>query len=580
MNYTKNFQKFILFCILILLIFKSSNKKNVNKIDTREKNNNINITKSNDIQNVPKIRKIKDVLFINGYKDKKISHPFRYRILHQIEQLNSGFLESDVIDYVNFEFSIVTNYRIIIFFRCPLTQNVEKAIKFARSLNKKVLFDIDDLIFDIKYTNLIPYIKNLSKDQKIQYDDYVNSIGKTLKLCDQAITTTDALAIELKNYVSNIFINHNVASDEMWKLSEKALMKKVNKTNSNNIIIGYFSVSLYHNSDIEIIKKALIKILKEFKNAKLFLIGEFEINEFLAEFSSQIINKTYIDWKELIEIISNFDINIIPLEYNIFNEVKSENRWVEAALVKVPTIASNIGEFTKVINQNETGILCNNSNDWYISLKTLINNEEMRKYIGENAYNFYKKNYNSIYVGSQFANYINSIANKHIGFFIPCLLNSGGMYVILKHACILTDKGWDVDLILPNSNINLYEFQHYKFNIISLNNTLISSQYDVIVATLYTTIYTTLSYYKTKKHVYLVQNYETDFNSYGNYFRTIAEKTYSIPFNVEYITISKWCQNWLFERYKKKSKYAPNGIDVSEFKSPKRDLKNKNINRR
>ena len=131
-------------------------------------------------------------------------------------------------------------------------------------------------------------------------------------------------------------------------------MKKVNRTNSDNIIIGYFSVSLYHNSDIEIIKKALIKILKEFKNAKLFLIGEFEINEFLAEFSSQIINKTYIDWKELIEIISNFDINIIPLEYNIFNEVKSENRWVEAALVKVPTIASNIGEFTKVINQNGT----------------------------------------------------------------------------------------------------------------------------------------------------------------------------------------------------------------------------------
>ena len=88
----------------------------------------------------------------------------------------------------------------------------------------------------------------------------------------------------------------------------------------------------------------------EFKNAKLFLIGEFEINEFLTEFSSQIINKTYIDWKELIEIISKFDINIIPLEYNIFNEVKSENRWVKAALVKVPTTSSNIGEFTKVIN--------------------------------------------------------------------------------------------------------------------------------------------------------------------------------------------------------------------------------------
>ena len=51
-----------------------------------------------------------------------------------------------------------------------------------------------------------------------------------------------------------------------------------------------------------------------------------------------------------------------------------------------------------------------------------------------------------------------------------------------------------------------------------------NSQYDVIVATLYTTVYNALSYYKTKKHLYLVQNYETDFTSYGSHFRPLAEK--------------------------------------------------------
>ena len=129
------------------------------------------------------------------------------------------------------------------------------------------------------------------------------------------------------------------------------------------------------------IKTSLIKILQIFKNVKSFLIDDFEIPEIFEEFSQQIINKTYIDLKELIEIISNFYINIISLEYTIFNEIKSGNKWVEAALVKVSTIASSIGEFKKVLNQNETGILCNNSNNRYISLKTLINNKEMRKYI-------------------------------------------------------------------------------------------------------------------------------------------------------------------------------------------------------
>ena len=66
------------------------------------------------------------------------------------------------------------------------------------------------------------------------------------------------------------------------------------------------------------IKTSLIKILQIFKNVKLFLIADFEIPDFFEEFSSQIINKAYIDLKELIEIISNFDISIIPLEYKYF----------------------------------------------------------------------------------------------------------------------------------------------------------------------------------------------------------------------------------------------------------------------
>ena len=67
-----------------------------------------------------------------------------------MEQLNAGFLESDEFYYLNFEPIIVINYRILIFYRCPWTTKVETAILLAKSLNKKVLFDIDDLVFDLK----------------------------------------------------------------------------------------------------------------------------------------------------------------------------------------------------------------------------------------------------------------------------------------------------------------------------------------------------------------------------------------------------------------------------------------------
>ena len=494
-----------------------------------------------------------------------------------MEQLKSGFVECDEYFYLNFKPLIIRYYRVIIFFRCPWTENVEEAIILAKSLNKKVLFDIDDLVIDKKYTDKIPFLNTLSKKQKEIYDDGVNRMRKTLKLCHGAITTTETLATELKHYVSTVFINHNVASDKMWRLSQDSLnIINLNKKNKY-IIIGYFSGSITHNPDLEMIKPALIRILKEYKNVKLLLLGELSINNFLNEFPSQISTKKFIDWKELPKIISNVDINIAPIENSTFNWAKSENKWVEAALVKVPTIASNYGEFKKVIKHNETGLLCSDLNDWYISLKTLINNENLRKIIGNNAYQICKEEYNTIYNHKKLVNFINSFSSKHIGFFLPSLHFSGGIYVVLKHAIFLKEEGWDVDLIVPNEKFDFFYFEGNKFNIISLSKITILSQYDIIVATLFTTFFEIIKYYKAKKHLYLVQSYETDFYNYGDKYRIIPEKTYSVSLDIKYITISKWCQSWLWEKYNKNSSYAPNGIDFDNVKYHMRNLDKKKI---
>ena len=61
----------------------------------------------------------------------------------------------------------------------------------------------------------------------------------------------------------------------------------------------------------------------------------------------------------------------------------------------------------------------------------------MRKIIGENAYNICKNKYNTLYTGHDLSNFINNFSSKHIGFYLPSLQISGGVYVILKHACIL-----------------------------------------------------------------------------------------------------------------------------------------------
>ena len=114
----------------------------------------------------------KDVLFINGCDDS-VPHPARYRVSHQREQLEAHNISTEQVFYAQLQLDQVRFYRTFIFFRCPYTDIIGEFIKLARSLNKKVLFDIDDLVIDTKYTDNIKYLQTISKEEKSLYDDGV-----------------------------------------------------------------------------------------------------------------------------------------------------------------------------------------------------------------------------------------------------------------------------------------------------------------------------------------------------------------------------------------------------------------------
>ena len=69
-------------------------------------------------------------------------------------------------------------------------------------------------------------------------------------------------------------------------------------------------------------------------------------------------------------------------------------------------------------------------------------------------------------------------------------------------------------------------------------------------------------------------NFETNFMNYGNYMKQIANSTYSFD-NVEYLTISKWCEDWLINDFDREVKYVPNGIKLEQFPFVKRKFDGK-----
>ena len=511
----------------------------------------------------------RDILFINGCT---LPHPQRYRVDHQVEQLLASGVDADRIDYNDLTLDQLKYYRGFVFYRCPITPMVEEFIKTAKKENKTVFYDIDDLVIDKKYTDTIEFLKTMTKEEKALYDDGVERMQKTLKMCDYAITTTERLAKELNNYVDEVYVNRNVASETMVEISQEALNEK---NDTDSVIIGYFSGSITHNPDVELIKKPLLRLMDNYDYVKLKLVGEIDLPEDMEKYRDRIIIEPFMDWKSLPKSLASVDINLAPLEDSIFNEAKSENKWLEAALVKTVTIASNIGAFKTMINDGEDGVLFDNAKDFRDKLERLITDREYREKIANTAYNRVIKDNITTYSGHGLAKFITSKLHRNIAFVLPTINISGGVNVVIRHIGMLKKAGYDVTVInMDNDNTDI-ESRWGTVRVLKKHKTKYLGHFDTMVASLWATLKFVKKYPNVKNKMYLVQNYETDFADFGKFMRIEANATYEDNTGVKYLTISKWCQNWLKDRFEKESKYAPNGIDLKQFEFKERKFDGK-----
>lgn len=515
----------------------------------------------------------KDVLFINGCS---LPHPKRYRVEHQIEQLESYGVSCDYVYYDKLTLDYIRKYRAFVFYRCPILPVIEEFIKIAKENNKTIFYDIDDLVFDLEHTKMIKFLDTMSEDERKLYDDGVIRMGKTLKLCEYGIASTNRLQKEMGKHLKEVYVNRNVASEEMVKYSEEAI-KKVQKDDTK-VIMGYLSGSITHNDDFKLIMPSIIEVLKKYDNVYLQIVGLLDLPEQMQCVKDKVLVSPFMDWKKLPSLIRSIDINLAPLEDTIFNEAKSENKWTEAALVKIPTIASNVGAFADSIDHLKTGILCSNKKDWDKYLKELIENKELRNSIGQQAYDEVINNHVTTVTGRGVAEFIYSKLRKNVCFVLPSTNVSGGIMVAIKHALILKRHGFDVTMInIDKSTKDVLQVSEKGDSVfvVPTYKTKFLARIDTMVATMWLTLKFVKKYDNCINKKYLVQNLETNFYSYGSYEKRLANSTYFNQPNIEYITISKWCERWLKDDFGNQVKYAPNGIDLSIFEIKNRDFKGK-----
>ena len=88
------------------------------------------------------------------------------------------------------------------------------------------------------------------------------------------------------------------------------------------------------------VEAALLEVMERHPKVYLKLVGGVLDESGMEPVQNRIEKLPFMDWRQLPAVIAGLDINLMPLEDSIFHCSKSENKWMEAALVKVPSVMS------------------------------------------------------------------------------------------------------------------------------------------------------------------------------------------------------------------------------------------------
>jgi glycosyltransferase involved in cell wall biosynthesis len=292
---------------------------------------------------------------------------FRYRAHNMVRELNrlGGGISAAWFSHDDGDVGAreAATADVLVVARVRYDSRVNRLISMARGRGARILFDVDDLVFDLRYAHLL--ISSLDQDptQDSVWDTYFAYIGRfsqTLRLAEGCITTNTLLARRLHDCVGlPVWVVPNFLSEEQIEASDRIWDAKHRSgfARTRELHIGYFSGTPTHNRDFAVAAPAVAALMDRNPHIRLRLVGFLDASSHLARHADRIERHPLQDFLNLQRLIGEVELNIAPLQDNIFTNCKSQLKFFEAAVVGTATVASPTFTFRESIQDGENAWL-------------------------------------------------------------------------------------------------------------------------------------------------------------------------------------------------------------------------------
>lgn len=335
----------------------------------------------------PTPTRVRRVCFVVGIEGA----PLRYRALLPAEALGLVDVASDLRWYRDPDLTATALAAdAVVFYRVPATVEVLDLIDRIRERGRPVLFDVDDLIFDPDLAAEIPALSLLPADEAELWLDGVHRYRTTLEASDVFVGSTDGLVAHAAAVAPGLATERFANGVGLLgaRMAEQALRRG---RRPGPLRIGYLSGTTTHDHDWRYVAPAVADVLAGRPDVELWLGGWVPEADVLAPFAHRTRRLGFVPWPRLPRLLAALDVNLAPLEVESrFNQAKSAIKWLEAALVATPTVASPTQPFVEALAAGgagpaETGVLAPDLESWVEGIGRLLDDEGERHLMGERA---------------------------------------------------------------------------------------------------------------------------------------------------------------------------------------------------
>jgi len=226
--------------------------------------------------------------------------------------------------------------------------------------------------------DLLGFVPEKHPNRRFQSREGHLRMVEALKKSDSMVVTTIPLKDHYEKYIGKVKIMPNCLASQWFSLNPA-------KTKRNRLRIGWIGAG-QHQGDLELINE-VIKNLAEKVDWIFMGMQTDEAKPHIKEFHPFVSISEYPEKMASL----NLDIAIAPLQDNFFNRCKSNLRLLEYGVMGWPVVCSDVYPYQ---TNNPPVLRCGpNTNDWTESLNRLIDNEELRKIMGEQLKGWVVDNY-------------------------------------------------------------------------------------------------------------------------------------------------------------------------------------------